>query len=176
MWTLWQKYMTSFLFLEFLILDISEFVGFHSYILLNQALDFMPLGHKYDISIFLSKICTLSMFTPDHLYWVVPPPHEPAPPTNYATIPQYNPQYQPNTITPMYLEIYAQLHYHTHNVPRDIYPTSLQYPKLLTTKHAFGKILFLYCWHSLHQSEHNLSNYWWQELWNYIGAIKWKKC
>ena len=130
----------------------------------------------HDISIFSSKICTLSMFTPDHLYWVVPPPHEPAPPTNYATIPQYNPQYQPNTITPMYLEIYAQLRYHTHNVPRDIYPTSLQYPKLLTTKHAFGKILFLYCWHSLHQSEQNLSNYWWQELWNYIGAIKWKKC
>ena len=63
-----EKYMTSFLFLEFLILDISEFVGFHSYILLNQALDFMPLGHKYDISIFLSKVCTLSMFTPDHLY------------------------------------------------------------------------------------------------------------
>ena len=86
---------------------IPLFVGFHSYILLNQALDFMPLGHKYDISIFLSKICTLSMFTPDHLYWVVPPPHEPAPPTNYATIPQYNPQYQPNTITPTYLEIYA---------------------------------------------------------------------
>ena len=47
---------------------IPLFVGFHSYILLNQALDFMPLGHKYDISIFLSKVCTLSMFTPDHLY------------------------------------------------------------------------------------------------------------